>query len=591
MSSKNLPRQPSVQARVSGWARVRYCSRDMASFRRALAVLLLATGCLPSPYDRAAKKDTIDGYRAFLREYPTHADTDAAEARLEELEFEEAKRLHTVIAYKRFLEAYPDASQARTAKTLLEGLRFNGAKETDSVAGWRQFLQEHPEGVQREEAKRLLAEAEARELATTEDPRKLAEYLRASPDDPRRQDVEARLDDQSFAQAKASGATKLFAYLKEHPAGAHREEARVLLLQLEVEGLLVSGLVDEAEARVKAHPLGPKLTAFPERLARARAERAALARPEPAAQAAHVGHYLRGVEDLNRALVAPDALDRWQAAEELGQHVSVRVLDPLLESLRAARNPLIRQHALESLRTVLAALPRPVAEYEVSSRLDSLRERANSAEMYLTVAVLLDLSGQLAQASTEYQRAAESGVPDPVILRRWVQIREERRQHFSAAVAARQLALWSLEVAQEEPVTPEGRVPLASARQLCAAAVNANFAVAAIARARGASTEFPEDLAEFERKAMDAKRLADARLADAELLLREQTPGVKTCADRGVRDRLENGVKERTAALDSVATKLPEVGRLLLEVARARDPSPQVRAAASARLTALKPVP
>ncbi|MFP2913721.1 HEAT repeat domain-containing protein, partial [Pyxidicoccus sp. 3LFB2] len=194
------------------------------------------------------------------------------------------------------------------------------------------------------------------------------------------------------------------------------------------------------------------------RLARARVERATLARPEPLVQASHVGHYLRDLEDLKRALVAPDALDRWQAAEEMGQHVSVRALDPLLNTLRSARNPLIRQHALEALRTVLSALPRPVAEYEVASRLETLRERATSSELYLTVAVLLDLSGQLAQASTEYQRAVDGGAPDPVVLRRWVQIREERGQHFSAAVAARQLALWALEVANEEPVTSEGRM-------------------------------------------------------------------------------------------------------------------------------------
>ncbi|MCP3141903.1 HEAT repeat domain-containing protein [Pyxidicoccus xibeiensis] len=563
----------------------------MAPLRRALTVLLLATGCLTSPYDRAARTDTVEAYRDFLRENPTHPDTDAAEARLEELEFGEAKRLHTVIAYKRFLETYPEAAQARTAKTLLEGLRFNATKETNTVTAWRQFLQEHPDGAQRDEAKRLLAEAEAHEMATTKDPRKLADYLRESPDDPRRLEVESRLDGQSFEQAKASGATKLFAYLRDFPAGAHREEARALLLELEVEGLLVSGLVDEAEARVKAHPLGPKLTRFPERLAHARAERAALARPEPLARASHVGHYLRDLDDLKRALVAPDALDRWQAAEELGQHVSVRTLDPLLDALRSARNPLIRQHALESLRTVLAALPRPVAEYEVASRLEALRERASSAELYLTVAALLDLSGQLAQASTEYQRAFEGGAPDPVVLRRWVQIREERRQPFSAAVAARQLALWALEVAREETPTPGGRMPLASARQLCAAAVNARFASDAIARARKATTEFSEDLAEFERRAEEAKRLAEARLADAELLLREQSPGVRTCADQGVRERLDNAVKERTAALESVGTKLPQVGRLLLELARERDPSPQVRDAASARLTALKPTP
>ena len=147
-------------------------------------------------------------------------------------------------------------------------------------------------------------------------------------------------------------------------------------------------------------------------------------------------------------------------------------------------------------------------------------------------------------------------------------------------------------MANEEPATSEGRIALGAARQLCAAAVNARFAGEAIARARAATPEFAEDLAEFERRAAEAKRLAEARLADAELLLREQSPGIRTCADQGVRERLDNAVKERTAALGAVGTKLPQpVGRVLLELARARDPSPQVRAVASARLTALKPMP
>ncbi|MBU8897470.1 HEAT repeat domain-containing protein [Corallococcus sp. M34] len=583
MSSKNLPSQPNGGARVCRGGRVGYGWTRMPRLRRALVVLLMASGCVPSPYERATQVDTVQGYRDFLRANPKHADADAAEARLEELEFEDAKRLHSVIAYKRFLETYPEAAQARTARTLLEGLRFNAAKEANTASAWRQFLADHPDGAHKEEARAELLSCEQRELADGTDAQRLASLLREAPEDPRRQELEARLDDQAFA--KATGATPLFAYLKQYPAGRHREEARVRLLELEVEGLLVSGLVDEAEAKVKGHPLGPKLTRFPARLAQARAERAALQRPEPLVRASLPGHYLRGVEDLQRALVAPDPLDRWQAAQELGQHVTVRVLDPLLEALRSARNPLIRQNALASLRTVLTALPPEVAEYEVASRLEGLHERASSAEMYLTEAALLDLRGQLELAATEYQRAFDAGSPDPVVLWRWIHIREERKQSFSAAVAARQLALWAQDVAREQPVSSEGGVPLAAARQLCAAVVDARLATQAIARARAARTEFSEDLATFERTATDALRLADARLADAELLLRQQTPNARTCADEQVGERLAQGVTERSAALQAVSAKLPQqVGRILLERAKERDPSPEVRALAAARL-------
>ncbi|XXF81055.1 HEAT repeat domain-containing protein [Myxococcaceae bacterium GXIMD 01537] len=551
----------------------------------SLAVLLLLSGCgAQRAYARAQESDSVESWRTFLREYPDDLNADFATARLEELEFEDARKLHTVVAYKRFLEDHSEGPNARAAKSLLEGLRFNAAKDAGTAEAWRQFLRDHRDGAQREEAQRLLTEAEGRELATTQDPKQLSAYLRNAPDDPRRLELEARLDDQTYTQARATGATKLFAYLRDFPAGRHREESKTRLLELEVEGLLVSGLVDEAEAKVKTHPLGAQLQGFTERLTRARAERAALTGREVLAQSTHVGHYLRGIDDLQAALRANDPLDRWQAAEELGQHVSVKALEPLLEAFRTARNPLIRQYALESLQNVLRALPRPVAEYEVAARLEALRDRASSPELYLVVAALLDLSGQLELAATEYQRAFEPSSPDPVVLRRWVQIRQERRQFFSAAVAARQLSMWAMGVARTEVVSAEGGVPLAAARQLCAAVANARYAAGVIQKARGQRTEFPEDLVAFELTAADAVKLSEARLADAELLLRERNAGARLCGDTQVRERLEDAVKQRTAALEAVEAKLPALAKLLLEVARERDPSPQVRTLAATRL-------
>ncbi|NBD09323.1 MULTISPECIES: HEAT repeat domain-containing protein [Corallococcus] len=561
----------------------------MPTFRRALALVLLATGCSHTSFERASEQDTVQAYQTFLREHPDDPEATTAQGRIEGLEFDEAKRLHSVIAYKRFLETYPDAPQRRVAQSLLEGLRFNAAKAADTESGWRQFLAEHPDGSHKEEARTRLQGVQERDTQTTTDLQRVTQLLQVEPSGARREELERKLDDESYAQARDAG--KLFAYLRDFTAGVHREEVRVKLLELEVEGLLVSGLVDEAEAKVKTHPLGPKLTGFSARLARARAEQGALARTEPAARAMQAGHYLRDLEDLKRALVAPDPLDRWQAAEELGQHVSVRAVDPLLEALRTARNPLIRQNALEALRSVLSALPAPVAAYEVAVRLESLRERATSSELYLTVAVLLDLSGQVEQAASQYQRVYEAGGTDPLILWRWVQLREQRRQAFSAAVAARQLAVWAQTTAREEAVSEEGGVPLAAARQLCAAVVDARFAAQAITRARGMKTEFPEDLATFERAAQDAVRLSEAKLADAELLLRQQHPGVRTCADQQVAERLSQGVKERTQALQQASSaKLPKpVGTLLMELARERDPSPEVRAVAASRLAGSTP--
>jgi hypothetical protein len=194
----------------------------------------------------------------------------------------------------------------------------------------------------------------------------------------------------------------------------------------------------------------------------------------------------------------------------------------------------------------------------------------------------------MGEAALEYQRAFVPEDPAPVVLRRWMQLREERHQPFSAAVAARQLSLWALRVAREESLSSEGNVPLAASRNLCAAVHHARLAEALITRARGQGTEFPEDLEGFAVTAAEARRLAEARLADAELLLREHTPGARTCADEAVRERLESAVAERRQALRAVGTKLPRLAPLLLEVARSRDPSADIRAEAASRLTALQ---
>ncbi|MBF5043996.1 HEAT repeat domain-containing protein [Aggregicoccus sp. 17bor-14] len=563
----------------------------MPSLPRSLLLLplCLTAACFPRAYQRAAEQDTPQAYRDFLREHPKDPYTAAAEERLAELDFQEASRVHSVVSYKRFLEAHPDAAQARAAGALLEALRFNAVRESHEPQALRQFLREHPDGAHRAEAEALLAEAERAQAARSTDPAQLEAYLRASPDDPRREELEARLDGQRFEEARAGGASRLLAYLRDAPAGAHREEARVLLLEREVQGLLASGLLEEAEARVAASPLGPQLQGFAAQRERAQAERRALQTPQPLVRAAQAGHYLRSREDLERALQAPDPLDRWEAAQELGEHVTVRVLDPLLDAFRTARNPRVREAALASLRRVLAALPPPVADYELSVRMQALRERASSPEVYLALAVLLDLAGRLEEAATEYQRGYVTASPDPVVLHRWVDLRRERRQAYSSAVAARQLALWARGVAQDEPVSEEGGVPLAAARGLCAAAVEARFAEGAIAAARAQATEFPEDLDAFAREAADARRLAEARLADAELLLRTGRPDAPRCEDARVVERLRDAAAQREQALRRLPAQLPRLAPLLLQAARERDPAPEVRAAAAQQLAAMAP--
>ncbi len=555
-------------------------ARPRARLAAVLALTLAAQGCRDSAYAAASKADTIEGWRRFVTQHPKDDNLDAAKARLAELELERARAVHTVLAYKRFLEEFPDEEQARPALALLEGLRFNAAQEMGTASAMRQFLRDHPDGARREEAEARLAALELAELSTVADPARLAAAAAKSPDDPRSEKASARLDDVAFAEAGT--AARLYAYLRDFPSGAHRDEAKTRLLSLEVDALLVSGLLEQARALVKQSPLGKAVAGFPARAQRAEAVRALPKARDERVRRALAAYHLRPVAELVRSLSAPDPMDRWQAAEELGAHTSVEVIDPLLEAFRSARAPLVRQRAFDSLARVLRSLPRPVAEFEVARRREGLAERASDAQLYLAGAVLLDLSGQLEDAAAEYRRAWSDDAPDPVVLRRWAEIRRERGQAFSAAVAARQLSTWASGVAQGAgPFGPTNA--LAASRELCAAAEAARWALTVIDEAKGPKTEFPEDVEAFSRRARDALRLTEARLRDAELALLTLDSGARRCGDEAVRERLEASDQSRAALVAELRERPPRDPKelsVLLDALAEADPSPAVRAAA-----------
>jgi hypothetical protein len=546
-----------------------------------LALLITAplAACRDSAFLAAEKVGTIDAYKRFIEANPTDENIEAAQERLADLELEAAKKVHTVVAYKRYLEDHPDGERSHVARALLEGLRFNAAKQRNTALAWRQFIKDHPEGAHRDEAEKALARCELEELPRLDDPQELARVAAAHPDDDRGAQAGARLDDAAFKAA--ASAARLFAYLKDFPAGAHRDEARVKLLSLELEGLLVSGRLEEARALAAKAPLAKQVPRLDARLKRAEEVEKLARSKEAAVQRALPGYYLRSLEDLKKSLVAPDPMDRWEAAEELGQLVDVKAIDPLLEALRSARHTLVRQRAFDSLDRLLKALPADVADFEVASRIEAAQAQASDAQMVLTLAVLLDLSGQLGRAATEYQKAFDPNAPDPVVLRRWMTLRERRGEAYSAAVAARQLSRWAVEQVKDTEAAAEGST-LSTARALCGARENAQAASTTIGGALTGKLEFADDVREYALRATEALRLSEARLRDVELKLLEADPHARRCGDDALKARMVEAEQKRLEALKQLSTKSPKSAGLVLELARERDPSPAIRTALKA---------
>jgi hypothetical protein len=537
-------------------------------------IALLALGCRGAAYSEASRLDTARAYRTFLAAHPDDPDTGAAQERLEALELEEAQRVHTLVAYKRFLEEFPDSSRAGTARALLEGLRFNLAVADGGAPAWRAFLREHPEGAHRAEAEERLARLEAEAPPGTDGPDQQAAAVARPPGQAAAPEAAQRLDDLAFA--RVDGAQAALDYLDRFAAGRHRDEARLRLLSLELDSLLLEGRLVEARTLVHRSPLGAGLGDVELRFRRAEAWAALATSPDPRVRAALPATSLRPLEALTAALRAADPLDRWQAAEELGFSGSPSALAPLLEALRSGRSPLLRWRCLEAALRLLDSLPRPVAEYEVATRLRGLTGQSPDAPLALTEAVLQDWLWGPQRAAAAYQRAFDPSAPDPVVLRRWTLLRQARGQHFSAAVAARQLAL-AAAAESELAGAPEPATALAVARAQCAALDAARFATQVLEAAAAQPTEFPQDVAGFLASAAAQRRLIEARLRDAELLLLTADAGARPCADEGVHQRLQAGVERRLAALAALrlrpARELPTLLQGLVE----RDPSPEVR--------------
>ncbi len=562
---------------------MRGCWYRPTSVRPVLLALtvLFPLGCAaPGAWQRARTADTAEAYRAYLAQHPKGEEAEAAEERLRALEFEEASRIQTVLGWKRFLERYTEGPETSAARARLEGLRFAAASGRNSLDGWRLFLADHPEGAHAEQARARVQALEDALAAQANDAEILESLSRAHAGDARGQQARVRLDSQRFAEASRSGARALLAYLADFPEGQHRLEAQASLLELDLEGLLVSGASDAAQAAWARSPLKGNLPRWSALWAQAEAERAIRGSKELAVQRALAGHSLRPTEELLRALGAVDPLERWQAAEELGEVLSVHVLDPLLDTFRRGRNLVVRDRAFQSLQRVLEALPGPVAEHQLAVREAALRQQAATPELELALAVLQDLGGRHEQAAAAYRRAWEAERPDPAVLLRWIRIRRERGQHHAAAVAARQLAIWAKETASRLELQSGPVLPVGVAREACAAAEASKLAREALAWARTGKTDFPEDVLQFSVQADEASRLAEARLKDAELRLRGEQPAARACRDTEIAERLQRGRDERREALAALLRAKHPQAEAVRGLARVRDPEPSVRAAA-----------
>lgn len=589
--------------------------------RLAAGFALALAACAHDPYEDAHKADSAEAYQQFLKDHPGDPGTEQARARLAQLRFQEARQAHTVLAYKRFLEDFPDSDEAPDAAKLLEGLRFAAAQQVNTAAAYQDFLRDHPDGPHATQARTRVEELAWKEANAAHTAQALRDFAARFPDSSHRGEAEQLADDRSYEEAKGRGNAGITDYLDHSPEGAHRDDARAMLYGQEAEALAESGDMTSAVQLAERVP-GSGGEALRLKLARmelddvaaaldpAALKKLAAARPVIAADANALAKELerdgktakalraqvekldpnafgRPVDELIRALDAPDPRDRWLAAEELGGLGAREAFDKLLDVAADSRFEELRLRAFSALQTLSAVTGPQGSAVQARRRLEKLRKMASGPRMFLKVALVEELAGLRTEALADYNRCLRGDGEDLLALRRLLELEPPG---FSRAVAARRLAVTVEELARAHNADAGDPVLLA-ARWFCGANHEALAAQQSLeALPASVAQDAPEDLPVFRDKARSAVAATHARLADLEDQARAEKPGFATCESDDVAPRLEDGVKARLAAVAALGAAKSSLAQYPLRHAARRDPAPAVRAAAQKALEALAPL-
>ena len=192
---------------------------------RKLLVLLLCSCAAPLP--RPDEPGASDAYRAELARNPKGPRAREARERLEQVQWEAARRAHGIFAYRRFAEEFPDSRHRVEARQLLEGLRWAEAERDGSIVALSGYLADEPRGAHSAQAWTMLSAVRLGAALGDRSPRALRQWLDENPGAAGRERALAALDEAEWRAV--SDAAGWQGYLEAHPDGAHRGEAQAKL--------------------------------------------------------------------------------------------------------------------------------------------------------------------------------------------------------------------------------------------------------------------------------------------------------------------------------------------------------------------------
>jgi hypothetical protein len=179
------------------------------------------------PTWKAARRDTIPAYEAYLAKEPTGEHAAEARRRIDDLRW--AALPKTPEGARAYLDAWPNGRNRGNAEAILQGEAFREAADEGTRESLQLFLGRYPRGVYAAEAQRLL-EAMAWQAALADDTEQAyARYRVRWPQGAHREEARLAHDARAWSKASEGGRQAIEAYLRAWPDGQHASEARAFL--------------------------------------------------------------------------------------------------------------------------------------------------------------------------------------------------------------------------------------------------------------------------------------------------------------------------------------------------------------------------
>ena len=128
-------------------------------------------------YDIAAKKNSVDSYEHYMKNYPNSKNWNLAYDKRNTIVYESIKKLNTWRAYQYFIQSYKGAKQIQDAKAKYERLLYEEKTKDKTLGSYRLFLSQNKNTPYRDEIEKNILKISTQ----SNDPKEYINFVKSYP--------------------------------------------------------------------------------------------------------------------------------------------------------------------------------------------------------------------------------------------------------------------------------------------------------------------------------------------------------------------------------------------------------------------------